>query len=459
MSVLEARPGASAIAADAATHEHLVHFYADDGELCGQVARYLADGISAGEPAIAIATAPHRAQIAAALAARGHGDAEARGQLVMHDAETMLARFMVGDQADRERFAASVGDELARLHETAPDRRIRAYGEMVDVLWRAGNRSGAIVLESLWNQLAEQRSFALLCAYVIDHYYRAADVIAFAAVCDAHTGVLHGEDVGERAQVLEREIAHRGEVEAALRDALAREQAAREDAERSLRFNELFAGMLGHDLRNPLGTIAMGASHLVRTHESERVTRTATRIVASAERMTRMVDQLLDLTRLRTAGGFMLAPTRFDLAELWRGIGDELAAGARVAVYARGDTAGEWDRDRLAQVAATIVHNAVVHRAAGAPIEIVVDGSDPAAVAVRIHNDGEVPSELVPVLFEPFRGTVRRGAHTRGLGVGLYLAQQIVAAHGGRIEAATSEGGGTTIHIELPRRTVRSEPL
>ncbi len=451
MSALQARPDASALVAEPGIHHHLVQFYADDGELCRDVARYLADGISAGEPAIAIATAPHRAAITEALAAQGHGDAEARGQVVLHDADATLATFLVDGEPDRDRFFASVGGELARLHEASAGRRIRAYGEMVDVLWQAGNRHAAIMLESLWNQLAAQRSFALLCAYVIGNCYRAADVAAFATVCDAHTAVVRSDGFDERTRVLEHEIAHRKEVEAALRAALAREQSAREDAERTLRFNELFAGMLGHDLRNPLGTITMGASHLVRSHESERVTRTATRIVSSAERMSRMVDQLLDLTRLRTGAAFTLARTRFDLADLWRRIGDELAAGSRLAVYARGDTNGEWDRDRIGQVAATTVHNALAYQPQDAPVEVIVDGDDRESLAVRIHNDAAIPGELVPVLFEPFRGLDRRSAHTRGLGLGLYIAQQIITAHGGTIDVATSEGFGTTVSICLPR--------
>lgn len=464
-------PPALTLVAESATHRHFVQFYESDDVLCDHVARYLAGGLTAEEPAIVIATEPHRASIARCLGAIGHDLAAltARGQLAMLDAHATLETFMVGDAPSRVRFFESVGGALDRVRAGRGAKPVRAYGEMVDVLWRAGNRNAALSLEGLWNDLAKTRSFSLLCAYAMGNFYKAADCEEFDAVCAAHSHVIPGEThaahgqpherfreiaaLQQRTRALEHENEQRKEIEAALREALLREREAREEAERSLRFNELFAGMLGHDLRNPLGTIAMGASHIARSSENERVARSATRIVTSAERMARMVDQLLDLTKLRIGSGFEIVRARTDLAELWQGAIDEVAAahpGAAIAIESLGDAIGEWDRDRLTQVASNLVHNAVVHGARERSISVRIDGTAPATVVATVHNGGVVPAEILPVMFEPFRGIGQR-VNARGLGLGLYIAQQIVAAHGGTIDVHSSETDGTTLRVCLPR--------
>jgi signal transduction histidine kinase len=288
-------------------------------------------------------------------------------------------------------------------------------------------------------------------------------------VCGAHTDVIPTErcaslastpeqlrelcSLEQRARALEHEIAQRTEVEAALRDALAREQHARQEAERAVRFNEMFAGMLGHDLRNPLGTIAMGASYIARTSTSEKLTRSATRILTSTDRMARMIEQLLDFSQIRASGSPPLHPTRFDLAELCSRIKDELEAAhpeGSIAVELDGGAIGTWDYQRLLRALSTIAGNAISHGAAGHGVTIRIDGRDPERVAALVHNAGAIAPDTMAVLFEPFRGTSRRH-HTQGLGLGLFIARQIVLAHGGAIEAASSPAEGTSLRVDLPR--------
>jgi signal transduction histidine kinase len=259
-------------------------------------------------------------------------------------------------------------------------------------------------------------------------------------------------ELQQRARALENEIAQRKELESALREALVREQEAREEAERSVRYNEMFAGMLGHDLRNPLSAITTGANYIARLNSSQKATKAATRILSSAERMARMIDQLLDFTRIRVGGGLALAPTRLDLDELLYKIKDELEAAhpeRSIVVEVVGSALGEWDHDRLLQVFSNLVGNALHHGSGAAPVHIRCDGSAPTHIDVSVHNDGVVPSEVLPVMFEPFRGNARY-QRTRGLGLGLFITQQIVAAHGGTIDVASTAEGGTTFHLVLP---------
>jgi len=257
----------------------------------------------------------------------------------------------------------------------------------------------------------------------------------------------------QRTRALENELEYRKELELALREAVTREKVAREEAERSVRYNEMFAGMLGHDLRNPLSAITTGANYVVRLNSSDKSTKAATRILASAERMGRMIDQLLDFTRIRVGDGLGLAPTRFDLEGVCYKVKDELEAThpeRSIVVEVEGDTLGTWDHDRLLQVLSNLVGNALHHGTEGSAVRICCDGRDASFVEVAVTNDGVVLPEVLPLLFEPFRGTTRY-QRTRGLGLGLFITQQIVVAHGGTIDVVSDAPTGTTFRIRLPR--------
>jgi signal transduction histidine kinase len=464
-----------------ARDHHIVQFYEKEAFLCDAVAQFLAVGLAAGEPVCVIATEDHRRAISTRLAGRGLHveEARARGQLVWLDARETLARFMVGDMPDWSLFSGVLGGVLQQIRERSPHACVRAYGEMVDLLWRDGRKQAALSLESMWNELASGHALTLLCAYVMGNFYRSGDAQSFRDVCGAHSRVLPAEtastrgalddddarrrQIGElqqRARALENEVEQRKELEAALREALLREKEAREEAERSVRYNEMFAGMLGHDLRNPLSAITTGANYIARLNSSEKSTKAATRILASAERMGRMIDQLLDFTRIRVGGGLALSMSRFDLEEVCCKVRDELEAAhpdRSISVQAVGDVAGEWDHDRMLQVFSNLISNALHHGAGTGLVTVRCDGSARDGVSVTIHNEGVVPTDVLPVLFEPFRGNTRY-QRTRGLGLGLFITQQIVAAHGGTIDVSSGAGAGTTFTIFLPRPTSLTRP-
>ncbi|HEX8108946.1 MAG TPA: HAMP domain-containing sensor histidine kinase, partial [Kofleriaceae bacterium] len=234
---------------------------------------------------------------------------------------------------------------------------------------------------------------------------------------------------------------------------VTREQRARVELERTIEYNEKFTAMLGHDLRNPLNTIATAAQLLQRRATAPEIGRPAARIVSAAERMSGMIAQLLDLARVRVTG-LELAPRPLDLAELFGAVLNELIElhpGAQVDLAAAGALHGRWDGDRLTQLLSNVVGNALAHGEPGAPVQVQLDGSDPQRVAIRIANRGAIADDVLATLFEPFRGIHHRCERTRGLGLGLYISKEIVHAHRGRIAVQSTRDAGTCFEIELPR--------
>jgi signal transduction histidine kinase len=234
-----------------------------------------------------------------------------------------------------------------------------------------------------------------------------------------------------------------------------KQQLQRELTERTetLRLNEMFAAVLGHDLRTPLAAVLASARLLQEAPSEDAVRRAAARILSSGDRMGRMIDDLLDLARARLGGGLAVRKDRADLAAVVHRVLPELQGTAPdrvIEVREEGDLSGRFDADRLAQVVSNLVGNAIEHGRPGTPIAVRLDGRAPDAVRIAVSNAGAIPGELLPRVFDPFHREERRGGKQDGLGLGLYIAQQIAIAHGGGITVESSEGR-TTFTVALPR--------
>ncbi len=245
------------------------------------------------------------------------------------------------------------------------------------------------------------------------------------------------------------------------RQGLERERLA-DDLREMLRLHEMFVAAVSHDLRSPLSTMVMGAELLDRDLTDPNARRTLARVRSSAHRMTSMLDQLLDLARARLGGGIAIDPREMN----FRTFADKLLDELRLAnpdrsvtlEYDDGSTTGVWDEGRLGQVLANLVGNALRHGTRDEAVRVRVTGASEAkqsTLAIEVHNGGEIPVDLRPHLFDPFR----RGAQKSrdGLGLGLYIVHQIVRAHGGTIELSSSREAGTTFCVRLPKVVVTSE--
>jgi signal transduction histidine kinase len=224
----------------------------------------------------------------------------------------------------------------------------------------------------------------------------------------------------------------------------------------TLRMNETFAAMLGHDLRSPLDFI-LTASHLLDrvADNPEAVRRTARQIRTSGMRMGRMIADMLDLARGRLGGGIPIQPQPIDLASLVQRVVVECQAvqpHTPIVMDTAGVLACDGDPERLAQVVSNLLGNALQHGVAGQPVRLRLDGTAPATVEITVENAGEIAAETLPHLFDAFsRGPGR--SREGGLGLGLYITQQIAQAHGGDV-TVRSERGATAIQVTLPRTVV-----
>jgi two-component system sensor histidine kinase/response regulator len=216
----------------------------------------------------------------------------------------------------------------------------------------------------------------------------------------------------------------------------------RRELTHALQINEMFMGILGHDLRNPLAAIAAGIEVLtVRPHD-DHTAKVLDRMRSSSKRMQEMITELLDLTRARLAPGMGLArqtePT--DLRELLRRTIEELRAAHQrdVVLDAPTTCVTQGDAERLLQLFSNLLGNAIAHGAPSTPITVRIADRDGHCV-ITFHNHGAIPRDVMATLFEPFRR-------------GLYIAQQIARAHDGDVSAESSDGAGTLFTVRLPHR-------
>jgi signal transduction histidine kinase/FixJ family two-component response regulator len=282
--------------------------------------------------------------------------------------------------------------------------------------------------------LAEElREFGHLRAVIVD-------------LCGREKLTLEGEEASFVHAALDEEMTTAAvELEQASSSALRRDVAVR----------ELFTAILGHDLRTPLSGIVLASSKLVQRQDvPDALRKDHRRIAANADRMKRLIDDLLDMTRVR-AGATL--PIEREPADL-RVICEEILAEAQLAhpdriIELQGpeEVRGEWDPDRLAQLVQNLLRNAIDYSPADTPIRIDVRDRG-STVEIFVHNFGPpIPPELMPEIFDPFHQGDPHGRPSKGLGLGLFIAKEIAESHGGSIRVESDQDRGTTFTVSLPR--------
>jgi signal transduction histidine kinase len=228
-------------------------------------------------------------------------------------------------------------------------------------------------------------------------------------------------------------------------------ESVRRYMERRDQLRDRFIGILGHDLRNPLATITT-AAHVLRSAEGvgEQARKRVETIARAADRMTRMVTDVLDFARGHLGGGIPTTVAACDVGEICRAVVDELQTAhphRLIEVRASGDLTGTFDRDRLFQTFGNLLSNAIQH--GQDPIKVEVsEAGDKRAIVTRVANRGPaIPPQVLAKIFDPFMA----GSEKRtGLGLGLYIVAEIARGHGATYEVSSSEQE-TSFTIRWPR--------
>lgn len=353
-------------------------------------------------------------------------------------------------------------DDVVRLARRRADQVVQT----AEGIWSTPTTTTEVRRAALRTALEQERSTAdaLLSQERHDRRRgRASDLLEARGTTDKNLG-------GERAQA-DTVLVDQREVNAQLVSATIRAheladeadeaKTRSEDSERELRaiaeFREMFIGIVGHDLRAPLTSIVTAAALLLRRgHLDALDSEIAARIIRSSQRIARMITQLLDLTRARLGGGLPIEATPGDLGDLCRNVVEEFEAPIELAI--EGDVAGSWDGDRLAEALSNLLGNAIEHATGGTAVTVIARDDGP-WVVVEIRNQGPpIAPEILPFIFEPFRRAKQHEKSSTGnLGLGLYIAKEIVLSHGGTLDAESADGE-TTFHLRLPRTPADARP-
>lgn len=454
--------------------EHFVQFYDADGFLLNSLSGFIGTAIKASEGALVVATGAHREGLDELLEANGLDliSAKARGQYVSLDAAETLSKFMVDGSPEPTRFTQLIGNVI----ESVTDGRncVRAFGEMVALLWAEGNYAAAIRLEELWSNLQKNYSFSLFCAYPMNGFSGEKFVEPLTGICTAHSRVIPAESYGDlvnhddrlraiiqlqqKAKTLQAEISQREEAQEELRASLVREQMVRAEAESANRMKDEFLATVSHELRTPLNAI-MGWSHMLRSGRLDQATmvRAFETIDRNAKSQAQLIEDILDVSRV-TTGRLRLNMGSVDVAAVINSAIDsvQLAADSKhIQLEVTLDpsvrhTTG--DSSRLQQVVWNLLSNAIKFTPSGGRVEVRVERAN-AALQVCVSDNGQgVSAEFLPFIFDRFRQADSTSTRAHGgLGLGLAIVRHLVELHGGRVQADSAGlGKGATFTIRLP---------
>jgi phosphoserine phosphatase RsbU/P len=255
----------------------------------------------------------------------------------------------------------------------------------------------------------------------------------------------------ERELLLQRQRAE----ELAAENARGQEElhAARAEAEERAVFAEKLVGMVSHDIRNPLSVIHMSTVLLERGGLTEPQRQVVGRVSRAVDRVRTLIGDLLDFTQAKLGRGLSVHMERVDLhAAIGAAVADLGVAfpGHSIRHERQGDGACVADANRIVQAVGNLVGNAATHGAAGRPITVRTAGEGE-RFRVAVHNEGQpIPPEIIPTLFQPMVRGAPEQAGDGGIGLGLFIVQEIVQRHGGSVQVESTAPAGTTFTMLIP---------
>ncbi len=465
-----AYPGTSApraVWSDMQDSEHFVQFYENDSFLVESVAGFIGSGMREGYSAVVIATDDHRTALENWLDEEEGfcvGDLCGSGQLVLLDAAATLEKFMVGGMPDPERFRDVVGGLVARMRRGG--RKLRAFGEMVALLWQQGNSDAAIRLEELWNDLGTQHMFSLFCAYPMCGFHGESAGKPFVHVCRAHTRVIPAESYSaqpsederlraisllqQKAGALEVEINARKKAAASLDHIVAERTAKLQEMVAEL---ETFSYSISHDMRSPLRAMQGYAESILQdfgpTLDSGVVARLE-RMQQAATRLDLLIRDVLAYSKV-AHGDTELAPVSLAklVADLVQNRPDlEAHRSAIVVQQPLHSVLGH--EAYLTQCLTNLMSNALKFVRPGVPPRVAIR-SEVIGDKVRlwVSDDGVgIHPDHYNRIFEMFGRVYPQSAY-EGTGIGLAIVKRAVTRMGGEVGFRSELGRGSDFWLTL----------
>lgn len=228
---------------------------------------------------------------------------------------------------------------------------------------------------------------------------------------------------------------------------------------KAARSRDTFLAILGHDLRSPLQTMGMAGEFLAQRQVGpEQAREIGARVRRSAAAMTAMVNDLLEYARSQLGADLPVRRAPADLGEVCRWAIDDVTVAqpdCRFALELSGNLRGQFDAVRMQQLLSNLLNNAVQYRGAGEPVTLGADGQQDSLV-LRVHNTGStIPPDSLSAIFDPLVQLAvepdQQGRPSTSMGLGLFIAREIAAGHGGSIQASSSVEDGTVFTVTLPR--------
>ena len=471
MTTLDARPARDShsqpLGHQHAGHRHVVQFYRDGQVPASDAAHHLGATLGAGGSAVIVATHRHIKQIIHCLQETGLNTdvLSNHGRLVVFDANTVLPSLMPDGQPDEARFREVIERPIARAAAaaTSAEPRVAVYGELVMLLAGAGRHEAAVALERMWNRLLERQPVRLYCAYRIDSFAETKNGMAIGQICAEHDHVVPVEDYSQlesdeerlRSVVLlqQKAEAHATEI-AGHRRTEAELTRRTEELEAALTARDAFLSVAAHELKTPITTLRVLAQLLLRDVArdkpiaSDRLATALTAIEQQTGQLSSLISRLLDSDDLK-GGRLRVAPTRMNLASLVRSAVESMqGCHCRFLLDSPRRLDAMVDPVRFEQVMSVLLNNAARYSPAESTVMVTLQDGDPIRLCVTDEGMGVAPADRERI-FE--RGYRADGAdHLSGLGLGLYIARQLVRLHGGDLHVEEPPHRGSRFVVTLP---------
>jgi signal transduction histidine kinase len=425
-----------------AEHYHEVQFYEDDEYLVESIYNF----IKRGSPAVVIANGEYINSIKQYINLKGDSF-----KPLFLDAEETLTKIMVGGMPDKRKLEDIITKGVART-KNGHEGKVRIYGDMSALLWERENKDAALLLEKLWNDLAEKHNFLFLCSYSLKSVAGEENMDKFENICRQHSRIVPAESysLAKLEEERTREIARLQQRAISFELEIKRRKILE-------KIKEEFIALISHELKTPVTSLKMFTQMLIRRYEKEGgPVDSAFQLVkmdAQISKLQKLVDELMDINKI-DEGKLSYKMGGFDMDEVITKVLDktQLLTNGHVIIRKGSSPRDVYgDRKRVGQVLMSLITNAVKFSPYSDKV-VLSQKANGRFLTVSVRDFGlGISADEKKSLFERFyRGAEIKQKTFPGLGLGLYLASEIIKRHGGKIWVEDAKGPGSIFSFTIP---------